>query len=108
MPPVAALRRVVPKYCRKFLLPYQFRSIIFNGYEDLSAMAPYDTRCALLVVLPLFQPLLIVANGRISVPTRWFAQVGYTEVAEVSAGQVPGVEVASDGLRQQGRPCAHI
>jgi hypothetical protein len=46
--------------------------------------------------------------GRISVPTRWFAQVGYTEVAEGSAGQVPGVEVASDGLRQQGRPCAHI
>jgi hypothetical protein len=63
MEPVAALQRVVPKYCRKFLLPYQFRSIIFNGYEDLSAMAPYDTRCALLVLLPLFQPLLIVANG---------------------------------------------
>jgi hypothetical protein len=34
--------------------------------------------------------------------------VGYTEVAEGSAGQVLGVKVASDGLRQQGRPCAHI
>jgi hypothetical protein len=57
-----------------------------NVLDRIRRLALYDTRCTLLVILPVFQPLLIVTNGP------YFGC--YSLVCTGSAGQIPGVEVA--------------